>query len=79
MEVSLPGLIGAGVGLVVGLIDYGLIAMLIRRAVEKLREVPGTVKRSGAERLDRVLKVVFVVNCLVFAGLGYWFGATVGG
>lgn len=78
MELSLPGLIGAGIGLVVGLIDYGLIAMLIRRAVEKANGGP-VVERSQAARLDRIMKVVFVVNALVFAGLGYWFGSTIGG
>lgn len=78
MELSLPGMIGAGIGLVVGLIDYGLIAMLIRRAVEKANGGP-VVERSQATRLDRTMKVVFVVNALVFAGLGYWFGSTIGG
>ncbi|MEJ1161405.1 hypothetical protein [Prosthecomicrobium sp. N25] len=78
MDLSLPGAIGAGVGLAVGLIDYGLIAMLIRRAAEKANG-GAVVERSQAARLDLIMKVVFVVNCLVFAGLGYWFGAAVGG
>jgi hypothetical protein len=78
MELSLPGMIGAGVGLVVGLFDYGLIAMLIRRAAEKANG-GAVVERSQVRKLDLIMKLVFVVNCLVFAGLGYWFGATVGG
>ena len=78
MELSLPGLIGAVFGLGVGVIDYGLIAMLIRRAVER-KGTAAPLIRVGPTALDRVMKVVFVVNALVFAGLGYWFGSTVGG
>lgn len=79
MELSLPGLIGAVIGLVVGVIDYGLIAMLIRRAVDKMSGGSTPVARPSPERVDLILKGVFVVNCLVFAGLGYWLGATIGG
>ena len=79
MELSLPGLIGAAVGVMVGLIDYGLVAMLIRRAMEKRSASGAPASGAGPISLDVLLKVVFVVNCLVFAGLGYWFGASIGG
>ena len=78
MELSLPGLVGAVVGVGVGLIDYGLVASLVRRAAERSGRAAGTVRRTGAG-MDLLMKVLFVVNGLVFAGLGYWFGATVGG
>ena len=77
MDVSLPGIIGACVGVVVGLIDYGLVAMLLRRAAEKKQS--GPIRRATPGGLDLLLKVVFVVNALVFGGLGYWFGTAIGG
>ncbi|WP_333826059.1 hypothetical protein [Pinisolibacter sp.] len=77
MELSLAGLIGALVGLMIGVIDFGFVAMLLRRAFEKGTGSTGVIRR--AETLETVLKVAFVVNALVFAGLGYWFGATMGG
>ena len=77
MELSLAGLIGALFGLVIGVIDFGFVAMLLRRAYEKRAGSAG-VFRSAAT-LETVLKLAFVVNALVFAGLGYWFGATMAG
>lgn len=78
MEVSLPGAVGALIGFGIGMVDYRLVALLVRRALDRTGG-GGVVDRGRAARLDLILKVVFVVNCLVFAGLGYWFGATLGG
>ncbi|MDK9694932.1 MAG: hypothetical protein OEL76_00915 [Siculibacillus sp.] len=77
MEVSLAGLIGAFVGLMIGIVDFGFVAMLLRRALEKRTGSTGVIRRPGT--LETVLKAAFVVNAIVFAGLGYWFGATMAG
>ena len=77
MELSLAGLIGALFGLVIGVIDFGLVAMVLRRAWDKRAGSSGVIRR--AETLETVLKVAFVVNALVFAGLGYWFGVAMAG
>ena len=78
MELSPAGLVGAVVGLGVGLIDYALIAVLIRKAIGKIAERDPKSMPPQAT-IDFVMKAVFVVTVLVFAGLGYWFGATVAG
>ena len=75
---SPAGLVGAVVGLGVGLIDYALIAVLIRKAIGKIAERDPKSMPPQAT-IDFVMKAVFVVTVLVFAGLGYWFGATVAG
>lgn len=72
MQFSLPGLLGAAVGSAVGVIDFAVIAMLVRRAMERWPTV-------SPARFELVLKVLFVVNLCIFAGLGYWFGSTIGG
>ncbi|WP_026783455.1 hypothetical protein [Pleomorphomonas koreensis] len=73
MELSLAGVIGAAVGIGVGLIDYGLIASLIRRALERR---PGLL---DPRRADLLMKVLFVANAVAFAILGWWLGVTVAG
>ena len=79
MELSLPGVVGAVFGVAVGVIDYGIVASVIRRAVEKKTTRFSPVVRAGTNRVEWVLKVVFVVNAMVFAGLGYWLGKSIGG
>lgn len=76
MNISLAGLIGAFMGAVIGVIDFGMIAALLRRAWEKTAVVGDTAQ---AARREVLLKVAFVVNLAVFVGLGYWFGATMAG
>ena len=76
MEISLAGLIGAFMGAVIGVIDFGMIAGLLRRAWEKTAIVGDAAQ---AARREALLKVAFVVNLAVFVGLGWWFGATMAG
>ena len=78
MELSLPGLVGAVFGVGIGVLDFGIVASMIRRAMEKRGGRDGAVK-GGAGASEGFLKVLFVINALVFAGLGYWFGSRVGG
>ena len=73
MELSLAGLVGALFGLVIGVIDFGFVAMILRRASER------RIDAGGQGLSEAVLKVAFVVNALVFAGLGYWFGVAMAG
>jgi|JI81BgreenRNA_FD_contig_41_111121_length_430_multi_2_in_0_out_0_1 hypothetical protein len=78
MELAPAGLVGAIVGLGVGLIDYAVIAVLIRKTISKIAE-RDPKSMPSQKTIDAVMKGVFVVTVLVFAGLGYWFGATIGG
>ena len=65
MDLSLAGVVGAAVGIGVGLVDYGLIASIVRRALERR---PGLIE---PRRADLLMKVLFVVNAIVFAALGW--------
>ena len=76
MTISLAGLIGGFFGAVIGIIDFGMIAAMLRRAWEKSAAASGG--RVDPSR-EWVLKVAFVVNLAVFVGLGYWFGVTMAG
>jgi len=73
MDLSLAGVVGAAVGVGVGLIDYGVIGSMIRRALERR---PGWI---GPRRADLLMKVLFVANAAVFAALGWWLGVSVAG
>lgn len=73
MDLPLSGVIGAAVGVGVGLIDYAIIAGLIRKLIARQAE------RVDPRRVDLVMKGVFVVNILVFAMLGWWVGVSVAG
>ena len=77
-HLSLAGMIGAGFGVLVGMLDFGLIASLLERAARK-GQAPGAAEGSARPFGETVMRVLFVVNALVFAGLGYWFGASLGG
>ena len=72
-DLPLAGVIGAAVGVGVGILDYGIIAGLIRRLIARQKE---TVDPA---RVDLVMKGLFVVNALVFAALGWWVGVSVAG
>jgi len=72
-DLPLACVIGAVVGVGIGLIDYGVIAAVIRRALERRPDL------VTAERMNLLMKVLFVVNALVFAGLGWWLGVSVAG
>ena len=76
MDISLAGLIGAFMGAVVGTMDFGMIAGLLRRAWEK---TPVFGDQRVVRRREAILKVAFVVNLAVFVGLGYWFGVSMAG
>lgn len=73
MDLSLAGAVGAAIGVGIGIVDYGVIASVLRRAFERQ---PGLIE---PRRANLLMKVVFVVNAFVFAVLGWWLGVTVAG
>ncbi|WP_181707085.1 hypothetical protein [Chthonobacter rhizosphaerae] len=73
MDLPLSGVIGAAVGLGVGILDFAVIAALVRRTLGRMNATP------DPKRMDLVMRGLFVVNALVFAGLGWWVGVSVSG
>jgi hypothetical protein len=72
-DLPLAGVIGAAVGAGVGVLDYAVIAGLVRRLIARQTE------KVDPARVDLIMKGLFVVNTLVFAALGWWLGVSVAG
>ena len=73
MELPLAGVVGAAIGVAVGIIDYGILASIIRRVIARQAETVDPAK------VDLVMKGLFVVNAVVFGALGWWVGVSVAG
>ena len=75
MELSLAGMIGAAIGLVVGAANYLIVAPMVN---EKLRAADTQGRADLAERISAARRSVFAFNMLVFVGAGYWAGTALG-
>ncbi len=78
MGISLPGIIGAAIGVGIGILDFGMIAALVRRAIAARKAKDPAAPTRGRVG-EGVMKILFALNALLFAALGYWFGSTIGG
>ncbi len=80
MEFSLPGLIGAFVGTVLGVINYGVLIAVMERRLRSLDKSQTRDERAEFERkLSLMRRIVLGTDIVLFAGIGYWFGKTIGG
>jgi hypothetical protein len=80
IDLSLAGLAGAVVGLVVAAFVYGPLVRTVERGFLE-RPPAGTAEERATLELERSLlrRVVLAVDIMVFAGIGYWLGQTIGG
>jgi hypothetical protein len=80
MEFSVPGLIGALVGLAIGYVDYRVVGGVVVARLRKLDRSSGPAEREEFERKIRILRaVLFAMTVLAFPIVGYWLGITVAG
>jgi hypothetical protein len=80
VEYSLAGLIGAFVGVVIGLINYAAVIAMLEGRLRKLDRSQNAEERDEfARKLSLLRRVVLGMDIVVFGALGYWFGKTVGG
>ncbi|MFL5049348.1 MAG: hypothetical protein ACJ8D4_04495 [Xanthobacteraceae bacterium] len=80
MEYSLPGFIGGFVGVVIGVINYGVVISVAEGRLRKLDRSQTSEEREAFERkLSLMRRLVLGIDIAAFAALGYWFGRTVGG
>lgn len=80
MEISLPGVVGALIGLLVAIIDYRVITGIVRGKLRERRRFASIEENEKAERqMDLIFQVVFAVTVVAFMAIGYWFGLTIGG
>jgi len=75
VELSLAGLIEATIGLVVGAVNYLIVAPMVN---EKLRAADSEGRADLAERISAARRSIFAFNMLVFVGAGYWAGTALG-
>ena len=77
MDISLWGLLGAIVGTITSGLLYGTLIDWIEHFL-KARSNPPHLPMSGTE-IALMRRAVLAVNILVFAGLGYLVGHSIGG
>jgi hypothetical protein len=75
IEISLAGLVGATVGIVIAAAVYGTVIDAVERWLASRREPD---ERSGDE-ITVLRRGVLAFDILLFAGLGYWIGYRIGG
>ena len=80
MDYSLPGFIGAFVGVVIGVINYGVVIAFVEARLRKLdRSQTREEKDEFERRISLMRRIVLAIDVVVFSAVGYWFGRTVGG
>jgi hypothetical protein len=80
VEYSLPGFIGAFVGVVLGVINYGVIISIVEARLRKLdRSQTREEKEEFEHKLSLMRRIVLGIDIVAFSAVGYWFGRTVGG
>ena len=78
LDISPAGLLGAAVGTAIAALAYGPLAALAERRFQALDRSKGL---GQGELLERGLlrRVVLAADIFLFAGVGYWLGAAIGG
>ena len=80
MDYSLPGFIGAFVGVVIGVINYGVVIEFVEARLRKLDRSQTQEERDEFERkISLMRRIVLAIDIVAFSAVGYWFGRTVGG
>jgi len=80
VEYSLPGFIGAFVGVIIGVINYVAVISMVQQRLRKLDRSQSSEEREEFERkLSLMRRLVLGIEIVAFAAVGYWFGRMVGG
>jgi len=74
---SLPGLIGAALGLVIGWIDYRIVVVMIVGRLRKLDKSTTPAELADFEKRITILRwVLFIATVGAFPVVGYLLGVT---
>jgi hypothetical protein len=80
VEYSLPGLLGAFVGIVLGVVNYGVVVGFVEKRLRALdKSQPGEERAAFERKLSIMRRTILAVDILAFGAVGYWFGRTIGG
>jgi len=77
---SVAGLVGAAMGLVVGYVDYRVVAGVVVGRLRKLDRSQTPQEKDEFERKVRILRIVlFALTVVAFPVVGYLLGVTIAG
>jgi hypothetical protein len=80
VEVSIPGLIGAALGVILGYVDWRVVGGVVEGRLRKLDRSSGPAETATFERKLRMLRaVLFVGTVITFLVIGYLLGVTISG
>ena len=75
IEISLAGLVGATVGIVIAAAVYGTVIDAVERWLASRREP----HEGSGEEIAVLRRGLLAFDILLFAGLGYWIGYRISG
>ena len=78
VDLSLAGLLGAVIGTAIAALVYGRL-VAVGRARLRARDRSGSAWKARPSSSELLLRVVLATDIIVFAGIGYWLGAMIGG
>jgi predicted DNA-binding transcriptional regulator len=79
IDLSLAGLAGAAVGIVVAALIYGWLAAAIERWVRARREPMAEDRTTFVQELALLRRGVLAFDILICGGIGYWIGDSIAG
>jgi hypothetical protein len=80
IELSLAGLLGAVVGIVVAACAYAPLVRFVERGFRGRQPVATEEERQTLDvELSLLRRAVLAVDILIFAGIGYWLGQMIAG
>ena len=76
IDLSLAGLIGAVIGMIVAALAYVPLLTFVERGLRSRVSAGSADERESFEQEAPLLgRAVLAVDIIVFAGIGYWLGA----
>ena len=78
VDLSPAGLLGAVIGTAIAALVYGRVVALVERVLRARDRSESGMEGEAFERA-LLLRVVLAIDIIVFAGIGYWLGAMIGG
>jgi hypothetical protein len=80
IDLSLAGLLGAVVGIVVAAFAYAPLVRIVERGFRGRQPAETAEERDTlAVELALLRRAVLAVDIIVFAGIGYWLGHVIAG
>jgi hypothetical protein len=80
IDLSLAGLLGAVLGIAAAAVAYAPLVLVVERGFKARQPAETSEERETlALELSLLRRGVLAVDIIVFAGIGYWLGQSIGG